>query len=239
MRHWILVGLLLFGICDSKAEGRTADRRGAAQRAAEDTIREVLGGTVTFRSVAAFQQAVPRALAVCGQVRNGPGSGPFMPFVAVVTYWDDESEGGTVSPMLATTGEGATRVATETANRCHDGGGPPPPGVNSPPPVRDGEVPRQQETRQERPGASPAPQSLPPASAGGPIPGSARRGDAVTARLPGTLRSSPDGRGAFIGVLRAGASITVYGTAPGGWYQVGDASGPTGWVHGSRLFGRP
>jgi len=238
MRHWVLVGLLLF-CCDSRAAERPSDRRAAAQRAAEDTIREVLPGPVTFRTVAAFRQTTPRAVAVCGQVRIGPPPSPFKPFVAVVTYWDDENEGGTVTPMLATTDEGAIRVTTETANRCHDGGGPAPLGANPSLPVPEEEILRRQEAERERPGASPAPRALPSSSTAGPGPSGARRGDTVTARLPGSLRSSPDGRGAVIGVLRAGTSVTVYGTALGGWYEVGDSSGPAGWIHGSRLFGRP
>ena len=236
MRHWLLAGLLLLGSFDSRAQERPADRRPAAQRAAEDTIREVLSGPVTFQAVAAYRQTTPRAVAVCGRVRIGAAPNPFTPFVAVVTYWDDENEGGTVTPILAVTGEGAARVTTETANRCHDGGGPPPRGAIPPPPARD-EALRQQDTRQERP--APPPRTLPPSAGGEPGPGSAQRGDAVTARLAGTLRSSPGGAGAAIGTVRAGSSVTIHGTAPGGWYQVGDPSGPAGWVHGSRLFGQP
>ncbi|MFC0388110.1 SH3 domain-containing protein [Muricoccus vinaceus] len=239
MRHWLLAGLLLFGGCESKAAERPADRRAAAQRAAEDTIREVSHDPVAFRAVVAFQQATPRVVAVCGQVRIGPAPGSFTPFVAVVTYWDDVNEGGTVTPMLATTGEGATRVTIEAANRCREGGGAPAGGVNPPSPARDDEILRRQETPQGRPATPSAPETGPSPPAERPGPGSARQGDTVTSRLPGTLRSSPDGRGAAIGVLRAGTGVTVYGTAPGGWYEVGDASGPTGWVHGSRLFGTP
>ncbi|WP_043834363.1 SH3 domain-containing protein [Muricoccus aerilatus] len=227
MRHWLLASLLLLGSTGSRAEG-PADRRAAAQRVAEDTIRELVSGPVSFRNVAAFRQGTPRAVAVCGGVRIGAASGPLTPFIVVVTYRDEESEGATVTPILATTGEGAARVTSETASRCREGGGPPPRGAGPPAPVPGEGNLRQQETRQERPAPPP------PSSADG-----ASRGDTVTARLPGSLRSSPNGRGAFIGVLRAGTSVTIYGTAPGGWYQVGDASGPSGWVHGSRLFGRP
>ncbi|WP_161993523.1 SH3 domain-containing protein [Muricoccus nepalensis] len=198
----------------------SADRRASAQRAAEDTIREILPGAATFRAVAPFRQAAPRAVAVCGRVRVAPG--PFLPFVAVVTYWDDESEGGTVTPILATTDEGAARVAAETRTRCREGGGPP---TGAAPPV-----PGRAEEASPDGAEAPAPRSAP---------GTARPGDTVTARLSGTLRSSPGGGGAAIGTVRAGSSVTVHGTAPGGWYQVGDPSGPSGWVHGSRLLGTP
>ena len=228
MRHWLLASLLLLGSTGSRAEERPADRRAAAQRVAEDTIRELVSGPVSFRNVAAFRQGAPRAVAVCGGVRIGAVPGSLTPFIVVVTYRDEEGEGATVTPVLATTTEGAARVTSETASRCREGGGPPSRGAAPPAPIPGEGNPRQQETRQERPAPPP------PSSAGG-----ASRGDTVTARLPGSLRTSPDGRGSFIGVLRAGTSVTIYGTAPGGWYEVGDASGPTGWVHGSRLFGRP
>lgn len=236
MRHWLLASLLLLGSTGSRAEERPADRgpdrRAAAQRVAEDTIRELVSGPVSFRNVVAFRQGTARAVAVCGGVRIGATSGPLTPFIVVVTYRDEEGEGATVTPVLATTAEGTARVAAETGSRCREGGGPPTRGANPPPPLRE-EIPRQQETRPERP------VSPPPSSAAGPGSSGAGRGETVTARLPGTLRRSPDGRGAFIGVLRAGTSVMIYGTAPGGWYEVGDSSGPTGWVHGSRLFGSP
>ena len=51
-------------------------------------------------------------------------------------------------------------------------------------------------------------------------------------RQPGNLRMHPNGGGQVLRVVPAGTSLTIFGTAPGGWYQVGDAS-PEGWVHGS------
>jgi hypothetical protein len=39
----------------------------------------------------------------------------------------------------------------------------------------------------------------------------------------------------LVRVVRPGTSLTVFGEAPGGWLQVGEADQPIGWIHQSAL----
>ena len=57
---------------------------------------------------------------------------------------------------------------------------------------------------------------------------------AATIRSAANVRSTPSSSGAVLRTATRGASLQVFGQAPGGWFQVGEAE-PWGWVHGSLL----
>jgi len=200
-----------------------ADAAPRARAAAEERVRAAArdGSALRFRAVETHRQAMAGTYAVCGQATVS-GGGVFIPFVSVVSAVGGGLE---VEQHLARTNTEATRVYVEMVGRCFDGGGPL---------QRAGGTPVAQPT-------PPLPNGLPildqpehaPARAPDPVVAASAAGaGSVTMRQNGNLRSSPGGGGAVIRVARAGASMTVFGTAPGGWFQVGDTA-PEGWVHGS------
>jgi hypothetical protein len=88
--------------------------------------------------------------------------------------------------------------------------------------------------------APPAPVPVQPVAATqGSGPGSlatSEAGGAVQVRSNANLRAAPVGGSEVLGVLPQGSALRVFGRAPGGWVQVGDAA-PQGWVHSSLLSG--
>jgi hypothetical protein len=57
----------------------------------------------------------------------------------------------------------------------------------------------------------------------------------MVARSPANLRAEPSGGAPVLRVAPRGEAFGVYGQAPGGWFRVGDGTGPEGWIHGSLL----
>ena len=86
--------------------------------------------------------------------------------------------------------------------------------------------------------AAPVPAAQPVAMQGS-GPGSlvvSEAGGAVQVRSNANLRAAPVGGSEVLGVVPQGSALRVFGRAPGGWVQVGDAA-PQGWVHSSLLSG--
>ncbi|MGG5810180.1 SH3 domain-containing protein [Falsiroseomonas sp. CW058] len=251
-RAWLAASLLLLAACKEEApparEGAAAPaagREAAALRAAEERLRARLRaeGPMTLRARQVHRQALADTLAVCGQINpTGRGEDPFIPYVAVVAFEGDRPA-RTDLHLAASTTE-ATRVYVEMVDRCFDGGGPPNARATQRPlpPVPTGLPLAGEEPSAPRPGpaaaasgAAPLPAgSAPPMAAAGPAQGSAT----TSQRTPVNIRSSPSGGGEVLRVVPRGSSLTVFGQAPGGWYQVGEGE-PWGWVHGSMLDQAP
>ncbi|MGX9963424.1 SH3 domain-containing protein [Roseomonas sp. F4] len=49
------------------------------------------------------------------------------------------------------------------------------------------------------------------------------------------VRAAPSAGADILWVAERGRSFTVHAQAPGGWIQIGDATAPAGWAHGSLL----
>jgi len=248
LRVVALAGLMALAACgDDRAEKRAEDRpdtaKIAAQKIAEGKLREGARTEVTLRAVQSYAQAAPGVIAVCGQVRFGGGGEPFLPFVTVV-YEPGRGAAPKVEHFVALSSTAATRVYIETMSRCHDGGGPDPRhrGIEPLPPVPSEDALRQALRPMEAPASPPAapPPAPQPATAPAtpPVPQSAS-GVTVTMRQHGNIRAHPHGGGAVTGVVPQGTVLRVYGTAPGGWYEVGDSTTVLGWVHGSLLVSQP
>lgn len=209
-------------------QGRAAE----AIRASEERLRARLRGegALTQRAVAVHRQALAETLAVCGQVNpSGRSEDPFIPYVAVIGF-EGERAARTELFLAASTLE-ATRVYFEMVDRCFDGGGPTSTRATARPlPPAPAGLPtaREEPARPAPPLATPAPPA--PVSAAGPPQGSVT----TSQRTPVNLRASPSGGGEVLRVVPRGSQLTVFGQAPGGWFQVGEAE-PWGWVHGSML----
>ncbi|WP_426955838.1 SH3 domain-containing protein [Muricoccus radiodurans] len=251
MRTTILLsGLVLLGGCwesspsPSAAAPETNHRTAASARiqqvqaAAEDRVRS-LGQQdrdgLRFRAVQTYRQAVPDTFAVCGQATLSGSAGAYIPFVSVVSSGDG---GLQVEQHVARTNIEATRVYAEMVARCFDGGGPVPrpggpPVAMPPPPLPSGLTPVPEPAP-----ADPSQGAVTLVSAAAPSPTPAvatpaqRSSGTLVMRQNGNVRSSPNGGGAVLRVARTGSNLQIFGTAPGGWYQVGE-SAPEGWVHGS------
>jgi hypothetical protein len=104
----------------------TAKAVAAAQEAVSAGVRAP--GDARFRAVQTWRQAMPRTVAVCGQVNpKGTANEAFVPFVAVVEF----GGGSDPSPIhieqhAATSSIEATRVYGEMVARCLEDGGPHP-----------------------------------------------------------------------------------------------------------------
>ncbi|WP_156963480.1 SH3 domain-containing protein [Muricoccus aerilatus] len=236
-KGFLLVGLLALGGCweDAAPKGQssgTAAGNGAVSRvraAAEERVRAAARDpeNLRFRAVETHRQAIADTYAVCGQATVS-GDSVFVPFVSVV-----KTAGGTteVEQYIGRSNIEATRVYVELVGRCFDGGGPVQRAggstVSSPaPPLPNGLPTLDQMAQATQP--VPPPAAVEPASVA-PLHGAA---GTLVMRQNGNLRSSPNGGGAVLRVARSGAVLNVFGTAPGGWYQVGEST-PEGWIHGS------
>jgi hypothetical protein len=216
------------------AQPATAEQE--ARRLAEERLRARLRaeGELTQRAVQVHRQARADTLAVCGQVH--PAARPddtFIPYVAVVAL--EEGRPARAELHLAASTPEATRVYFEMVDRCFDGGGPAHAraAARPLPPAPSGlEVVREVTTA---PVATQATGAAMPvaAAAGGGGPGMAALGTAGI-RSAANLRASPSGGGEVLRVLPRGATVEVFGQAPGNWFQIGEGE-PWGWVHGSLI----
>ncbi|TPG60273.1 SH3 domain-containing protein [Roseomonas nepalensis] len=238
----ILAGLLALGGCweeaPPKGQAAAAPRGGdvvaQVKVAAEERVRAVAreADTLRFRAVEAHRQAMPDTYAVCGQA-NVSGGAVFIPFVSVVKTAGGVTE---VEQHIGRTNIEATRVYVELVSRCFDGGGPVQRAgggtVSSPTPPLPNGLPILEQV-----GEGPAPATAPAVAPPGPTASAPAvpvqpSGGTLVMRQNGNLRASPGGGGAVLRVARPGAVLTIFGTAPGGWYQVGEGA-PEGWIHGS------
>jgi hypothetical protein len=237
----IIAGLVLLGGCwedkPLQPERSAVPEAGIiarVQAAAEERIRSTArdGDVMRFRAVQIHRQALPQTFAVCGQATLSGGAS-FVPFVSVVTAAADD--GFEIEQHVAKTNLEATRVYVELVARCFDGGGPVPraggPVVSQAPPPLPTGLP----TFDTAPESMPEPPASLPATlvaSSSPPPAGDRASGALLMRQHGNIRATPGGGGAVLRVARPGSTLQVFGTAPGGWYRVGDGA-PEGWVHGS------
>lgn len=251
-----LAALLLVGCDEPTPANRAAAPQPAAQtapeapegqqaealRAAEERLRARLrsDGPLTQRAVVVHRQAMAGTLAVCGQVNaSGRGDDPFIPYVAVVTF--EEGQAARVDFFLAASSPEATRVYVVMVDRCWDGGGPASARVagRALPPVPSS-LPR---SLPPEPARAPAPTvaTAPAASAPTPVglaPAAAAGMVTTNFRTPVNVREAPSGGTPVLRVVPRGSTLQVFGEAPGGWLQVGEAGEPWGWLHSSMLEGR-
>ncbi|MFC0407647.1 SH3 domain-containing protein [Roseomonas elaeocarpi] len=229
-------GLALAG-CNEKtadAAASTQQQKQAVQLAeAQLRADQELGRNLALREVRSFPQAEGDVLAVCGEMSIDGAQGHFVPFVSTVSLPADATGKPEVTSFLATSGVEATRVYVESTSRCRDMGGPRPTLRQAAPPLLPTIPADLPYLRQASfPAATPVAEA-----AAAPAASTGAEGSVVT-RQAANLRSSPSG-GSVLRVVAAGQSLKVYGTAPGGWYRVGDASGPGGWMHGSMVLQHP
>jgi hypothetical protein len=257
-----LAALLLAG-CDEPAPANRAaapqpaataapaapgDQQAAALRATEERLRARLrsDGPLTQRAVVVHRQAMAGTLAVCGQVNaSGRGDDPFIPYVAVIAFEGEQA--ARVDFHLAASSPEATRVYLEMVDRCWDGGGPAsarvagralPPVPSSLPRSLPPE-PARAPTLATAPAASaPTPTTPTAATPVAPAPAAVAGMVTTSARTPVNVREAPSGGTAVLRVVPRGSTLQVFGEAPGGWLQVGEAGEPWGWLHSSMLEGR-
>ena len=223
----LLAATLPLGGCFEEAVPRAeaapnTDATARVRTAAEERVRALARdtGSLRFRAMQTHRQAVAGTYAVCGQATVS-GGGVFIPFVSVVSTANGTLE---VEQHVARTNVEATRVYVEMVGRCFDGGGPV---------ARAGGGPAAQPTPPLPTGLSILDEVAPPPVAeAATAPAQPAGNGTLVMRQNGNLRASPNGGGDVLRVARAGSSLTIFGTAPGGWYQVGGAA-PEGWVHGS------
>ncbi len=232
---------LLAAGCDEKvqeAERRpeppapVVDKAALATQATEARLRQE-SPSATLRDLRSYAQVAPQTMAICGQVRRSAGEA-FVPFVAVVRF-EAGNQAAVTDTFAATSSVGATRTYVESTSRCRADGGPNPAhrGVPPLPPLPDQRV-LAGDAMVARPGATPIATVLTPV-ANAATPGAQAASGSVTTRGHANVRESPRGGGAVLRTVSPGTALTVYGTAPGGWFEVGDASGSFGWVHNSLL----
>ena len=237
-----LAAALLLGACNEEsaspravgsaqaAPARVDVRTTEAMRLTEERLRARLRaeGALTQRAVQVHPQAMPNTVAVCGQVNpSGRSDQPFIPYVAVISFEGERAARGDLHIGVST--PEATRVYLEMVDRCFEGGGPSHArSAGRPMPPAPGALPEARDTIVNA-SASTAASNVAPAVAG-----SAGVTGAATIRSAANVRSAPSSSGAVIRTAPRGASLQVFGQAPGGWFQVGEAE-PWGWVHGSLL----
>ena len=112
--------LAALAACNEKdaKDGGGPERLTRAQAATEAALRAGLAsyGQPELRAVQSYAQAMPNAVAVCGQVNAKGASGAFVPFVTVVTYPDGADP--VLEQHVALSDVEATRVYVETVSRC-------------------------------------------------------------------------------------------------------------------------
>ena len=228
-KGFLLVGLLALGGCLEDAAPKPAARAddGAASRvrtAAEERVRGVArdANSLRFRAVETYRQAMADTYAVCGQA-TVTGEAVYIPFVSVVSQRNGAME---VEQFVGRSNVEATRVYVEMVGRCFEGGGPIQRAggtlVSAPTPPLPNGLPLLEQVRPEAP---PTPDLITAAASAAPA-----SAGTVVMKQNGNLRASPGGGGAVLRVARTGTVMNVFGTAPGGWFQVGETE-PLGWVH--------
>ncbi|MBP0494899.1 SH3 domain-containing protein [Roseomonas indoligenes] len=232
-KGFLLVGLLALGGCLEDAAPKPAAKAddGAMARvrtAAEERVRGVArdANTLRFRAVETYRQAMADTYAVCGQATVA-GDAVYIPFVSVVSQRNGATE---VEQFIGRSNVEATRVYVELVGRCFEGGGPVQRAggttVSAPTPPLPNGLPVLDQVQ-------PVPPATPDlvTAASNAAPANAAAGTVVM-RQNGNVRTSPGGGGAVLRVARSGTVMNVFGTAPGGWFQVGETE-PEGWVHSS------
>jgi hypothetical protein len=117
---------------ETAAAAAALDTKSAVRHMAENVVADTAQdpGSVRFRGVQVWSQAMSDRMAVCGQVAIfGNMSQTYVPFVAVVGREDlDKDVVPHVQPKLyvASTPSEASRAYIATVDRCFDGGGPVP-----------------------------------------------------------------------------------------------------------------
>ncbi|MFH5924163.1 SH3 domain-containing protein [Roseomonas xinghualingensis] len=235
-KGFLLAGLLALGGCFEEAppraeSGATAPKEDVADRvkmAAQERLRDIARDpeALRFRAMELHRQAMADTYAVCGQA-TVMGSTVFIPFVSVVNVADGEMK---VEQHVGRSNIEATRVYVEMVGRCFDGGGPMMraggTAVAQPTPPLPTGLPILEQAPPE------PPKQVDMVSAASPAPANEPSGRTLVMRQNGNVRAAPGGGGEVLRVARTGAVLNVFGTAPGGWYRVGDTT-PEGWVHGS------
>ena len=230
----ILAAALLAGLSACK-EQKTASGPGGldpalqrARDAAEQNIQTKAAAPagIRFRGVQVYKQAAADRYAVCGQVNAfADDANIFVPFVSVVTgqTHGDQME-YQFDQRVGTSTEEAGRVYAALVTYCYEDGGPSPSPMRTAaptPPLPSAVADPADHAARATPASPAAPSSAPTEASG-----------TVTMRQNGNLRTDP--HGASVRVIPQGTALHVFGQAPGGWYQVGDAA-PFGWVHESML----
>ena len=151
--------------------------------------------------------------AVCGRVQ--PAGGAETGFVMRILLPRNLAAENPRFVTVLEQGPGLPNIGTLGADRyCHDADAQPAAAPTTPPAD-----------------AEPAAPAEPPAAA-------APTAETVQIRSAANVRATPGGGGEVLRVAPQGATLAVFGRAPGGWYQVGDTA-PQGWVHGSMVVGGP
>ena len=184
--------------------------------------------SVRFQGVQSYAQAAAKRTAVCGLVSAfADDANIFVPFVTVareVSPPDASPARYEFDTHVGSTTAEATRVYNALVTYCWDRGGPAPGQPPALPPLPDNI------TDPRTPVADPLPAVIVPKPP--PIRGQVSADGTATVRQSANVHASPGGPN--IRTVTQGASLHVFATAPGGWYQVGDTA-PFGWVHESML----
>jgi hypothetical protein len=220
-----------------------------ARTAAEQSVRAIVpsGAQARFRGVQVYAQAMPKRLAVCGQVSafdDDPNI--FVPFVTVIADRPAGAERLAQDQYelhVATTTAEADRAYLAMVAYCYENGGPdngPLRSIPSLPPLPSSIPDRPSAGRLSgqpaaaRPLPSRVVQTQPtvPAPVAEPVPDRSAASGTVSMRRNGNLHAVPHGRD--VRVVPKGTVLRIFSQAPGGWYEVGGAS-PWGWIHESLL----
>jgi hypothetical protein len=214
----------------------TDPRPDQARRAAEEYLRGRLRstGALTSRAAQVHRQALPDSFAVCGQVMQGTRGEAWLPYVATIAF--EAGEPRVTELVLGSTGAEATRVFMMLLDHCFEGGGAAMRGQARPLPPMPDQAPSAARRPAEPPPAvqpaATAPRAaVPPPGPPQPVAGTVT----VNPRTPANIRNQPGGGGEVVRSAGRGATLEVFGTAPGGWLQVGADGAPWGWVHTSLL----
>jgi Bacterial SH3 domain len=230
-----------------KAAEPALDRAGHARQVAEQGLRSGASGAagVELRGVQVYPQAMPRQIAVCGQVSRSRANA-FTFFVSVVSYDDGSASSAPtfhIDQFVAETIDSATRVWTEMIGHCYENGGPQPgrrPSIQTLPPMPNLSPPQAvpaDAPRMQAPEVKETPILREPSAAREPPVARTGASGTVTARQNANLHATP-GSGEVLRVVPRNTALRVFGQAPGGWYQVGDAE-PQGWIHRSMVDLQP
>ena len=239
---------LLVTACDKERcepapqTARSPDQSTDLRKAAENSVRFSASNpdAVRFRGVQVWPQAVKNQFAVCGQANVfGPSSNTYVLFVAIVTQNDlDEDRARTykAEARVGSTVNEATKAYVDTLARCYESGGPQNIMRGTAAPVPP--MPDDAKTVLSGPTSAPTGSPAAPASVAQPqtsataqaVPTSTPASGTVVMRQNGNIRIAPQGE--TLRVEPQGKELRVFGEAPGGWLQIGDAEA-NGWVHSS------
>jgi hypothetical protein len=195
-----------------------------AQTAALDALSAQLarlGGVAGFRDVLVYRAGPEGERGVCGQLRAQDAPG-YRDFVVLVRL-GPAGRASVADMVISEDISGGPALFRARQRHCH---GP-------------AEIATRLRGWERNPAPSAAPLVTPPApSAEATKPAAvpavaavpAPMSESLVARAPANLRSAPGGT--VLRVLPRGQVMRVFGTAPGGWFQVGGTEA-WGWVHAS------